>query len=259
MPTPNLTDLARISAVAFAVGLLTVPAGAQSQDQTDKAATQETRAQTEGQQQPQAEQGGEQQAQQQPEQAQPQQQQAQPQQEQAQQQQAQQTTQGEGRPDDLLIVTVGQTDIRQSDVRETMETLPPQLRRVPPQMLLPVVVDQLILRSLIVEQAREEGLQSDPEVVAIVDSAASNVEDQALVDIWLQRNLAERVTEQDLREAYENIKAANPGFDRPFEEVRPQIQAQLQRQAAAAVGADLREDATIVFYGPEGNPVEGQD
>ncbi len=50
----------------------------------------------------------------------------------------------------------------------TIETLPAGVQQTPPQMLLPAVVDQLIMRSLIVEDARAKGLESDAEVQELV-------------------------------------------------------------------------------------------
>ena len=70
-------------------------------------------------------------------------------------QQGQQQSSGEmaGMPSDgsanALIATVGGTEIRGSDLMTVIGALPPQLRSQPPQMLVPIALEQLIMRELI--------------------------------------------------------------------------------------------------------------
>jgi hypothetical protein len=157
---------------------------------------------------------------------------------------------------DALIVTVGEAEIRESDVMTALSALPPQARQQPPRVLVPAVVNQLIMRELVLDAAMEAGLEEDPEVVAIAGGGGQDALEQALVRVWFERELAGRITDEDIEAAYEDLKAANPDLDQSLAEVRPQIQNQLQRQAAAAVGTELREDAEIVFYDETGSPVE---
>jgi len=158
----------------------------------------------------------------------------------------------------LLIVTVGGAEIREADVMAALQSLPPQARQQPPQVLVPAVVNQLILRELVLEEARDEGLEEDPEVTALAGGVGGGDEalEQALVQIWFQRELDDRVGEDDIAAAYEDMQEANPDMQQPLADVRPQIETMLQREAAAAVGAELREDAEITFYDEAGNPVE---
>jgi hypothetical protein len=170
------------------------------------------------------------------------------------------TPEGTDAPDgNLLIATVGDAEIREQDVMAALQTLPPQARQQPPQVLIPAVVNQLILRELAVEEARGAGLEEDPEVVAMVGDAGPEAMEQALVQVWFQRELAGRVTEEDVQEAYEDMQEANPDMDQDLAQVRPQIQQMLQRQAAQTVGAELRQDAEITFYDESGDPVEMTD
>lgn len=157
---------------------------------------------------------------------------------------------------DLLVATVGAAEIRESDVMAALAGLPERARQQPPRVLVPAVVNQLILRELALEAAREANLAEDPEVVAITGDGDEDRLEQALVRVWFQRELADRVSEADIEAAYEDLQEANPDMDRSLSEVRPQIRDMLQRQAASAVGAELREDAEITFYNEEGDPVE---
>jgi len=158
---------------------------------------------------------------------------------------------------DRLIATVDEAEIRESDIREALATLPEQARQQPPQRLIPALVNQLILRELAIEEARAADLEEDPEVIAMVgEDAGAEAMEQALVRVWFQRELADRVNQADIEEAYQDFTEANPDSERSLEQMRPQIERMLQRQAASAVGTELREDAEIVFYDQEGEPVE---
>jgi hypothetical protein len=162
-----------------------------------------------------------------------------------------------GEASDRLIATVGDTEIRESDVREALARLPQQARQQPPQRLIPALVNQLILRELAAEEARAANLEEDPDVIAMVgENGGPEVMEEAMVRVWFQRELAERVSDEDVRAAYQDFQEANPDAERSLSEMRPQIERMLQRQAASAVGAELREDADIVFYDAEGEPME---
>ncbi|HUF56033.1 MAG TPA: hypothetical protein VMM55_05665 [Thermohalobaculum sp.] len=156
---------------------------------------------------------------------------------------------------DGLVATVGDTEIRQSDVLVAIEGLPQGVQQTPPQMLLPAVVDQLIMRRLIVEEARAEGLESDSEVQELAEADSDSAMEQALVEVWLKRELEERVTEPDVDKAVEELQATNPDVgDAPT--IVPQVRQALQVQAMTDISDELRQDAEITFYGPDGQPVD---
>lgn len=156
---------------------------------------------------------------------------------------------------DRLVATVGEEEIRQSDVLAAIEGLPAGVQQTPPQMLLPAVVDQLIMRRLIVDEARAAGLESDSEVQELVEADGESAMEQALVEVWLQRELDERVTDADVDKAVDELKATNPDMgDAPT--VVPQVRQALQVQAMTDIGDELRQDAEITFFGPDGQPVD---
>lgn len=80
-----------------------------------------------------------------------------------------------GTADNRLIAKVDDVEIRLADVVNAIQGLPPQIQQMPPQILLSVVVEQLLLRELILEQARSGNLQSDPEVTAQVGPQMSTL------------------------------------------------------------------------------------
>lgn len=162
---------------------------------------------------------------------------------------------GEQDQSDRVVAKVGEEEIRQSDVLTAIEGLPQGVQQTPPQMLLPAVVDQLIMRRLIVERARAEGLESDPEVQDLVEADTDSAIEQALVEVWLKRELDERVTDADVDKAVEELQATNPDMgDAPT--VVPQVRQALQVQAMTDISDELRGDAEITFYGPDGQPVD---
>lgn len=159
---------------------------------------------------------------------------------------------------DALVATVGGAEIRGSDVMTVIGMLPPQLQSQPPQMLVPMALDQLILRELILEDARGRGLESDPEVQSLVEGAMQGAQDDAIVQVWLDRETAGAVTEEAIQESYAAAQAQGQQNLPPLEEVRPQIEQYLLQQALQDIQARLRQDAEIVFYDPTGRPVEQQ-
>jgi hypothetical protein len=153
-----------------------------------------------------------------------------------------------------LIVRVGDADIRGSDISGAISLLPPQLQQQPPEMLVPMAVNQLIARELILKAAMADNLAEDAEVVALVDEAQMASEQDAMVQVWLQRELAGRVTDQDVQAKYDEIKANSEQEIPPLEAVRAQIEQQLRQEAFIVLEEDLRKDVEIVYYGPDGKP-----
>ncbi|AZQ68822.1 PDZ domain-containing protein [Silicimonas algicola] len=156
---------------------------------------------------------------------------------------------------DDLVATVGDAEIRGSDLRTIIGMLPPQLQSQPPQMLVPLALEQLILRELILEEARSQNLADDPEVVALVENSAQTVEEDAMVQVWLDRETRGAVTEEAVQRTYETIQPRGGAAVPPLEQLRPQIEQHLRQQAAQEIRNRLRQGAEIVLYGPGGQPV----
>ncbi len=156
--------------------------------------------------------------------------------------------------EDMVVVRVGDTDILGSDISGVISLLPPQLQQQPPEMLVPMAVNQLIARELILKAAIAENLAEDPEVVALVDEAQMASEQDAMVQIWLDRELSGQVTDAEIQAKYEEIKAATDQDIPPLDAVRDQIEIQLRQEAFAGIQENLRKDVIITYYGPDGNP-----
>lgn len=179
---------------------------------------------------------------------------------QASQAQAPQTEGGQqpapGAGADTLVATVGEGRITGGDVMAMIGALPPQLRQQPPEMLVPMAVDSLVLRELIVQEARAQNLAEDPEVQALVETAGQAAQEDAMVQVYLQRELGSRVTDEAVQQAYDAVAQTAQGQLPPLEQVRPQIEQQLQQQALQGLRAELEGDVVVVFYGPDGRPMQ---
>lgn len=167
----------------------------------------------------------------------------------------QQAGSGDQSGEDRLIAKVNDVEIRQSDVVTAIENLPPQVQQMPQQMLVPIVVDQLLTRELILEQGQTENLQTDPAVVTMIEEQTQALEDLAVVNVWIERELAERITEERIEEAFERFQSANPDSTVTMEDARPQLEQALRQEVMKELAAELREDAAIVFYDASGNPL----
>ena len=94
-----------------------------------------------------------------------------------------------------------------SDVQEALAELPAELRNAPPQMLFPLVLDQLIAQKALVIAARAQGLDKDEAVRLAIRRA----EEEQLQQALLRREVAPAITEEALRARYAKDLAGKPG------------------------------------------------
>jgi hypothetical protein len=158
---------------------------------------------------------------------------------------------------DTLVATVGGAEIRGSDLMTMIGMLPAPLRAQEPDMLAPIALDQLVMRELILQQARSENLGQDPEVQSLVQLSNQTAQEDAMVQVWLQRELQGAASDQQVQKVYDRLSAGGASVP-PLEQVRPQIEQHLRQQAMADVRSWLQSDADITFYGPDGEPIDRQ-
>lgn len=162
--------------------------------------------------------------------------------------------QGQASGSDSLVARLGDTEIRSSDVLRAMGQLPPTLNAQPPEMLAATAIQQLVLREAILQQAREAGLAQDPEVQSRVTAAAQAAEEDALLSVWLERELQTRVPPEAVDQAYAGLQAITTGELPPLEQLRGEIEQNLRRQAMEEIQTSLLEGADVTFFGPDGQP-----
>lgn len=159
---------------------------------------------------------------------------------------------------DPLIVTVGDAEITASDVQSAIEAFPPQLaQQVPPEQLISVAVDQLVLRELILQRAEEENLSEDPEVQQMIEENGERSREDAIVQIYVQRALEESVSDEAVQGAYDDAASQTEQELPPIDEVRPQIEQQLRQERLGALRQELIDQGTLItFYDEQGQPVD---
>ena len=115
--------------------------------------------------------------------------------------------------DDVLAIVNGEK-IDRTDVMMARNRLPAQLRELPEEQILPVLINVVIDSRLIADQARKENIADEPEVKAQMQI----VQDMVLEQTLLTRHLQDKITEEALRERYEAMIKD--------EEARKQVHAQ---------------------------------
>ena len=106
-----------------------------------------------------------------------------------------------------VLAKVGDREIHQADLAAAAQGLPEQYRNLPPQVLYPMLLDQVIDREALVMQARKEGLQDDPKVQDQMRAA----DDRVLQNALLSRDVGPTLTEATVRAQYDKEYAGKPG------------------------------------------------
>jgi hypothetical protein len=161
--------------------------------------------------------------------------------------------------DNRKVATVNGTDIVTSDLMRFVDMLPDQLRRSqPPEMVISAAIQQLVMRELILEEARSANLAENDRVKQLVEQSTIDAEDDAMIQVWLEQEFEDDITDEAVQGAYDALQATSTQELPPLEQVRPQIEQQLRQQAYADLQTQLQQGADIVFYDASGNAVTPQ-
>lgn len=167
----------------------------------------------------------------------------------------QQSKAGENAGQQETVATVNGKAINRADVIAMIGAMPPQVRQGPPEMVVPLAVDQLVLRQLILQQAQKENLQDDEQVLAMANNRPQQDKESAMVQVWLDRQLTSAVTDQKVQDAYDTVEQRLGDQTPPLDQIRPQIEDQLRQQAFQDIASNLQKNADVVFYGSNGEPL----
>ena len=150
---------------------------------------------------------------------------------------------------DAVVARVDGEEIRQSDVMAMARTLPSQYQTQLMQ-IYPLLVQRLVDYKLAGKAGRAAGLASDDKVKAFVAKA----EEQAIREVYLEREIEARITVAMVQDAYKAHQTANP----PAEEHHARHILLETEEAAREVialldgGADFAELAKERSTGPSG-------
>ena len=108
---------------------------------------------------------------------------------------------------DPVLARIAGEEIHLSDLTDAAAALPEELRGMPPTMLYPMLLDQLVDRRAIVIAARRQGLGNDPAVQKQVARAT----DTALQNALLTREVGPTLTDEAIQARYDRDYANKPG------------------------------------------------
>ncbi|EKM98602.1 MULTISPECIES: peptidylprolyl isomerase [Acidocella] len=106
-----------------------------------------------------------------------------------------------------VVATVNGSPIHMSEIQADAQSLPPQAQQLPPEQLLPMLVNQEIDRKALLIAAQKEDLQKDPEVAKRMQDAA-NIQ---LENAYVQKAVAAQVTDTAVQAYYDQHYANKPG------------------------------------------------
>lgn len=100
----------------------------------------------------------------------------------------------------MLIATVNDQKITIADVQRAVATLPPQARQLQPNVLIPLLINQLVDQKAIQILAEKEKLNTKPDVKAAMQAAANNV----LQNAYLEEQVAPKVNDEAAHAYYQS-------------------------------------------------------
>lgn len=148
---------------------------------------------------------------------------------------------------DPVVAVVNGQELHRSDVLESAGNLPPAYQQNIDR-IFPALVDRLVDLTLLTQAGREKDLQNDETVREMV----ANFEDEAIRQVLLQRYLTENLTDEKVKEQYQNLVDE---FE-PQPEIRARhILVKTKEEAEAIIkelegGADFAEMAKKKSTGP---------
>jgi peptidyl-prolyl cis-trans isomerase C len=128
-----------------------------------------------------------------------------------------------------VVAVVNGTELRMSQMADFARQLPPSVGQPPYEALLEVVINN----QLVLEQAKKEKLDADPEVKAALKQAESSLMRQA----WIARKMRTAVSEEAVRARYDLLAKDFV----PAEEVHARHILVETEEAAKGVIADLNK------------------
>ena len=108
---------------------------------------------------------------------------------------------------DPVLAKVNDQEVHFTDLQAAAQSLPAELRQMPPQVLFPMLLEQVVDRDAVVIEAKKQGLQNDPAVQKQIAKASDTVLENAI----LQRDVAPKITEAAIRTKYDTDIAAQGG------------------------------------------------
>jgi peptidyl-prolyl cis-trans isomerase C len=138
---------------------------------------------------------------------------------------------------DPVVAVVNGQQIHLSDVEIAQQSLPQQYRNMPLAAVFPALLDRMVDSKLVEQDGRTNKVTDDP----AFKKRLAFVEDQVVQDFWLQKQIAEKVTPEKMKQAYEEKVKNMPAED----EVHARHILVATEPEAKAIIADLKKGAAF--------------
>ncbi len=124
-----------------------------------------------------------------------------------------------GQPDPKLVVAkLDGVDITREDIIESASGLDPQIRNNVDQFF-PQLLDRYIFLKLVAAKGRADGLDKDPQVTKLVADSVRQIEDNAIRQVFFQKQIEEKVTDAAVDARYNELKTK---FDEDVKKLPPE-------------------------------------
>lgn len=157
-----------------------------------------------------------------------------------------------------IVATVNGEEIRRDEVIDAIRQMPPQLQQqiqqIPPNVLIPGLAREVAVDRLITARGYADNLQDLEEIRERVAEAERGI----VRDFWLERSIAERMSEEAVETAYEEFVAEYLVANPPQDEVRARhILVETEDEGKSLIerlkaGEDFAELAMELSTGPSG-------
>ncbi|PKU21649.1 peptidylprolyl isomerase [Telmatospirillum siberiense] len=132
---------------------------------------------------------------------------------------------------DPVVASVNGKDIHRSAVIDAQQGIP-QLRQMPLEMVYDQLLDHVVTAQLLLDQAKKQKLEDDPQVKAAFKDAQARILQQA----FLAKRVDSDISEDAMKKRYEELKKSY----QPKEEVKVSHILVETEEAAKTVIADLK-------------------
>jgi peptidyl-prolyl cis-trans isomerase C len=156
---------------------------------------------------------------------------------------------------DTVIATVGETEVTLGQLIVERQALPDQYQSLEPKVLTQGLLQQLVTKTVLAEQARREGLDERRDIRLQLEQQAT----EALAQAFLRTAIEARIDEEALRAAYD----ARYAEAEPVEQIRAAHILVETEEEAAEIKAALEEGgdfaALAAEHGTDGTAQKGGD
>lgn len=136
---------------------------------------------------------------------------------------------------DPVVAKIGNDVIHLSEVTAVANSLPPQARQLPPDQLLPKVLDQMVDTQVLALEARKQGVDKDP----VVQRTLHEVMERALVSAYLEKEVGPQVTDAAVKARFDKDVGSQP----PVQEVHARHILVDDEATAKKIIAELKKGA----------------